>query len=127
VDPVGASAAQDRQRDPLADHRDVPRPKDRPRGRFQPDPRRPRRHTYVLASAEKIGAVSAYKVLDIDAVTGIVTDGPADSDIIQELRPLVPRSSRAADKTDSRYPDSRASTTRPPRQACSYRAVCAVA
>jgi len=46
--------------------------------------------TYVLASAEKIGAVSAYKVLDIDAVTGIVTDGPADSDIIQELRPLVP-------------------------------------
>jgi hypothetical protein len=46
--------------------------------------------TYVLASAEKIGAVSAYKVLDTDAVTGIVTDGPTDSDIIEELRRLVP-------------------------------------
>ena len=46
--------------------------------------------TYVLASAEKIGAVSAYKVLDAAAVTGIVTDGPDDSDVIQELRRLVP-------------------------------------
>lgn len=46
--------------------------------------------TYVLASAEKIGAVSAYKVLDADAVTGMVTDAPDDSDIIEELRRLLP-------------------------------------
>ena len=33
--------------------------------------------TYVLASAEKIGAVSPYTVLPLRDVTGIVTDGPA--------------------------------------------------
>jgi DeoR/GlpR family transcriptional regulator of sugar metabolism len=33
--------------------------------------------TYVLASAEKIGAVSPYTVLALRDVTGIVTDGPA--------------------------------------------------
>jgi DeoR/GlpR family transcriptional regulator of sugar metabolism len=41
--------------------------------------------TYVLASSEKIGAVSAYKVLDIDAAAGIVTDATADADALQEL------------------------------------------
>jgi DeoR/GlpR family transcriptional regulator of sugar metabolism len=30
--------------------------------------------TYVLASSEKIGAVSAFRVLALDAVSGIVTD-----------------------------------------------------
>jgi DeoR/GlpR family transcriptional regulator of sugar metabolism len=30
--------------------------------------------TYVLASAEKLGAVSAYKVLDVAEVSGIVTE-----------------------------------------------------
>jgi DeoR/GlpR family transcriptional regulator of sugar metabolism len=41
--------------------------------------------TYVLASAEKLGAVSPYKVLDLNAVSGIVTDA-ADGDLIDELR-----------------------------------------
>ncbi len=41
--------------------------------------------TYVLASAEKLGAVSPYKVLDLHAVSGIVTDA-ADGDPIDELR-----------------------------------------
>jgi DeoR/GlpR family transcriptional regulator of sugar metabolism len=41
--------------------------------------------TYVLASAEKLGAVSPYKVLDVDAVSGIVTDA-AEGDSVDELR-----------------------------------------
>jgi DeoR/GlpR family transcriptional regulator of sugar metabolism len=41
--------------------------------------------TYVLASAEKLGAVSPYKVLDLNAVSGIVTDA-ADGDLVAELR-----------------------------------------
>ncbi|GAB2455395.1 DeoR/GlpR family DNA-binding transcription regulator [Jatrophihabitans fulvus] len=32
--------------------------------------------TYVLASVEKVGAVSRHRVLPLDAVTGIVTDAP---------------------------------------------------
>jgi DeoR/GlpR family transcriptional regulator of sugar metabolism len=40
--------------------------------------------TYVLASAEKIGAVSPYKVLDLEPVSGIVTD--ADGDALSDLR-----------------------------------------
>ena len=32
--------------------------------------------TYVLASPEKIGAVSPYRVLGLDAVTAIITDAP---------------------------------------------------
>lgn len=35
--------------------------------------------TYVLASAEKIGAVSPYLVLNLDAVTAIVTDADPDT------------------------------------------------
>lgn len=41
--------------------------------------------TYVLASAEKLGAVSPYKVLDLHAVSGIVTDA-ADGDPLDALR-----------------------------------------
>ena len=41
--------------------------------------------TYVLASAEKLGAVSPYKVLDLDMVSGIVTDA-ADGDPVDALR-----------------------------------------
>jgi DeoR/GlpR family transcriptional regulator of sugar metabolism len=44
--------------------------------------------TYVLASAEKIGAVSPYKVLDLDATTAILTD--ADDDALGELRDAAP-------------------------------------
>lgn len=40
--------------------------------------------TYVLASAEKIGAVSPYLVLDLPSVAGIVTD--ADHAALSELR-----------------------------------------
>ena len=50
--------------------------------------------TYVLASVEKIGAASPFEVLPLTAVAGIVTDAPADSDTLEELRrlgvPLVP-------------------------------------
>lgn len=45
--------------------------------------------TYVLASAEKLGAVSPYKVLDLHAVSGIVTDATND-DLLDELRRTAP-------------------------------------
>jgi DeoR/GlpR family transcriptional regulator of sugar metabolism len=41
--------------------------------------------TYVLASEEKIGAASRFAVLDLDAVTGIVTDRAADDPTCREL------------------------------------------
>jgi DeoR/GlpR family transcriptional regulator of sugar metabolism len=41
--------------------------------------------TYVLASAEKIGAASAYKVLALKDVTAIVTDTPANSPILEQI------------------------------------------
>jgi DeoR/GlpR family transcriptional regulator of sugar metabolism len=41
--------------------------------------------TYVLASAEKIGAASAYKVLPLKAVTAIVTDIPPNNPIIEQI------------------------------------------
>ncbi len=41
--------------------------------------------TYVLASTEKLGAVSAYRVLDLDSVSGIVTDA-AGGEPLDELR-----------------------------------------
>jgi DeoR/GlpR family transcriptional regulator of sugar metabolism len=44
--------------------------------------------TYVLASAEKIGAVSPYKVLELDATTAILTD--AHDDALDALRHTVP-------------------------------------
>jgi DeoR/GlpR family transcriptional regulator of sugar metabolism len=40
--------------------------------------------TYVLASAEKIGAVSPYKVIDLDAATAILTD--AQGSALGDLR-----------------------------------------
>jgi DeoR/GlpR family transcriptional regulator of sugar metabolism len=45
--------------------------------------------TYVLASAEKIGAVSPYRVLDLDAVTAIVTDA-RDTAALEALRNAAP-------------------------------------
>jgi DeoR/GlpR family transcriptional regulator of sugar metabolism len=46
--------------------------------------------TYVLASAEKIGAVSAYKVLDLAGVTAIVTDPAADPAALHALMKAAP-------------------------------------
>lgn len=42
--------------------------------------------TYVLASAEKIGAASPFRVLPLAEVTGIVTDVPADDPASRALR-----------------------------------------
>jgi DeoR/GlpR family transcriptional regulator of sugar metabolism len=42
--------------------------------------------TYVLASREKIGAASAYAVLPLAAVAGVVTDAPGDDPTVRELR-----------------------------------------
>lgn len=44
--------------------------------------------TYVLASSEKIGAASPYTVLPLQAVSGIITDAPTDTAVIQELRKI---------------------------------------
>jgi DeoR/GlpR family transcriptional regulator of sugar metabolism len=44
--------------------------------------------TYVLASSEKIGAVSPYKVLELDATTAILTD--AGEDALGSLRHVAP-------------------------------------
>jgi len=44
--------------------------------------------TYVLASAEKIGAVSRYKVLGLDAITAVLTD--AEDDAVHALRQAAP-------------------------------------
>jgi DeoR/GlpR family transcriptional regulator of sugar metabolism len=41
--------------------------------------------TWVLASVEKVGAVSRYPVLPLDAVAGVVTDASADNSVIAEL------------------------------------------
>jgi DeoR/GlpR family transcriptional regulator of sugar metabolism len=50
--------------------------------------------TYVLASAEKIGAASPFRVLPLADVTGIVTDVPEDDPSARALReagvPLIP-------------------------------------
>ncbi len=46
--------------------------------------------TYVLASAEKIGAVSPYLVLDLDAVTAIITDAAPGTAALQPLRKAAP-------------------------------------
>jgi DeoR/GlpR family transcriptional regulator of sugar metabolism len=52
--------------------------------------------TYVLASAEKIGAASAFRVLRLSEVTGIVTDIPFDDAAARALldvgAPLLPAS-----------------------------------
>jgi DeoR/GlpR family transcriptional regulator of sugar metabolism len=41
--------------------------------------------TYVLASAEKIGAASAYRVLPLAEVTGIITDAPKNDATVRKL------------------------------------------
>jgi len=41
--------------------------------------------TYVLASTEKIGAASPFAVLPLRAVAGVVTDAPADDDVVARL------------------------------------------
>jgi DeoR/GlpR family transcriptional regulator of sugar metabolism len=41
--------------------------------------------TYVLASAEKIGTASAYRVLGLSDVAGVVTDTPSDHPVIREI------------------------------------------
>jgi len=41
--------------------------------------------TYVLASAEKLGAASRFTVLPLGEVAGIITDAAADDSIVQEL------------------------------------------
>jgi DeoR/GlpR family transcriptional regulator of sugar metabolism len=52
--------------------------------------------TYVLASAEKIGAVSPYRVLDLDAVTAIITDArnTAALDALRNAAPAIIRAHR---------------------------------
>ena len=42
--------------------------------------------TWVLASSEKIGAASPFTVLALEAVSGIITDAPADSAVLEHLR-----------------------------------------
>ena len=42
--------------------------------------------TYVLASAEKVGAVSPYRVLPLADVAGIVTDVPVGDPTVEKLR-----------------------------------------
>ena len=42
--------------------------------------------TYVLASAEKIGAASAYRVLPVAGVTGIITDARRGDATVRALR-----------------------------------------
>jgi len=44
--------------------------------------------TYVLASAEKIGAVSPYRVLPLADVAGVVTDTPGANPTVKKLRDL---------------------------------------
>jgi DeoR/GlpR family transcriptional regulator of sugar metabolism len=46
--------------------------------------------TYVLASAEKIGAVSPYLVLDLDAVTAIITDAAPGTTALHALHKTAP-------------------------------------
>lgn len=41
--------------------------------------------TYVLASAEKIGAASGFAVLPLAAVAGIVTDAPGTDALVDRL------------------------------------------
>jgi DeoR/GlpR family transcriptional regulator of sugar metabolism len=41
--------------------------------------------TYVLASTEKIGTASAYRVLPLSEVAGVVTDTPADHPVIRGI------------------------------------------
>lgn len=44
--------------------------------------------TYVLASVEKVGAASPFVVMPLERVAGIITDAPADSPVVADLRDL---------------------------------------
>ncbi|MFC8535760.1 DeoR/GlpR family DNA-binding transcription regulator [Streptomyces sp. NPDC057249] len=44
--------------------------------------------TYVLASSEKIGTASPYRVLPWDKITGLITDPDADGTVIERLGAL---------------------------------------
>ena len=44
--------------------------------------------TYVLASAEKIGAASPFAVLPLAEVAGVVTDVPAEDEVVSRLAQL---------------------------------------
>ncbi|MFF9144782.1 DeoR/GlpR family DNA-binding transcription regulator [Streptomyces sp. NPDC014861] len=46
--------------------------------------------TYVLASSEKIGAASRFRVLPWDDVTGVITDAGPDDAVVARLRELGP-------------------------------------
>jgi len=41
--------------------------------------------TWVLASVEKMGAASRYRVLPVSGVSGVISDSPASSPIVREL------------------------------------------
>ncbi len=41
--------------------------------------------TYVLASAEKVGAISPYRVLGLTDVTAIITDAVHDDPVVTRL------------------------------------------
>jgi DeoR/GlpR family transcriptional regulator of sugar metabolism len=45
--------------------------------------------TYVLASAEKIGAASPFEVLPLTEVAGIITDAPADDPTVRRLAGVI--------------------------------------
>lgn len=56
--------------------------------------------TYVLASVEKIGAASPFSVVPLSRASGIVTDAPSDSRVLQELARLgVPVVEAGRDRT----------------------------
>jgi DeoR/GlpR family transcriptional regulator of sugar metabolism len=42
--------------------------------------------TYVMASIEKLGTVSAYKITGLADVAGIITDAPAANPVVRQLR-----------------------------------------
>ncbi len=42
--------------------------------------------TYVLASSEKIGAVSPHRVVEWSDITAVITDASADTRVLEELR-----------------------------------------
>lgn len=41
--------------------------------------------TYVLGSAEKVGAASHYRVIGLEEVAGVITDAPADHPVLEQL------------------------------------------
>ncbi len=45
--------------------------------------------TYVLGSSEKIGAASPFRVIDLDAAAGVITDADIESEPVRSLRESV--------------------------------------